>query len=95
MTTLTSIKRDHFPHRFARKDARTAIYRALFGTGGHKHNDSATDDSRYLPESWSRESTITTLRTMWSLAAITDRRRLHDITTRCDRLGISTQDFAR
>lgn len=31
MTTLTQRKREAFPERYARSDARTAIYKALYG----------------------------------------------------------------
>lgn len=46
------------PHvkRQARKTARTAIYRAVYGTGGKTHNTPWNDPSRRRPEGWDVQS---------------------------------------
>lgn len=48
----TATKRELFPSRYARKDARTRIYRALYGapTAPDPHGNPAENDTRKLPE---------------------------------------------
>lgn len=51
--TLTADKRKQFPKRYIRKDARTAIYKALYGLRdpGPRSNDPSVD-TRHLPVHW-------------------------------------------
>jgi hypothetical protein len=59
MTTVTAEKREFFPVRYVRKDARTAIYRALYGrpdTNYHPVNDPVLDPSRELPDHWEHKT---------------------------------------
>lgn len=54
MSTLTSQRRHAFPARYARKDARRAIYAALYGPS-EGHDPQATpslNPNRKLPQHW-------------------------------------------
>jgi hypothetical protein len=56
--TLTERKRLKHPERYARKDARRMIYRALYGKSeatlirAKRQNDPALDETRKLPYHW-------------------------------------------
>lgn len=55
MPTLTQTKRIAHPAKFARKDARTRVYRALYGSPSHpdSHGGPSANISRKLSEDWS------------------------------------------
>lgn len=58
MAISTSQKRERYPLKYLRKDARTMIYRALYGVqewrkdAGKRSNVPAIDPTRRLAEGW-------------------------------------------
>lgn len=48
-------------HILLRKKARTAIYRAVFGTGGKVHNTPWSDPSRSRPQDWHAQDALATV----------------------------------
>lgn len=54
--SLTRNKRNRFALRYIHKDARTAIYRALYGYAGRegskRSNDPAQDETRSFTDHW-------------------------------------------
>lgn len=63
MATLTQVKRDGNPKRYVRKDARSMIFRVLFGKqehtydkrNGQRSNDPSADHTRIFSTFWTWE----------------------------------------
>ena len=62
MATLTEYKRDNFPKRYVRKDARCRIYRQLYGISGElkgrRSNEPALDETRRFNSFWSYQQAL-------------------------------------
>ena len=72
MTTVTAMKRQRSPSAFLRKDARNAIYRALYGEGSkHSNTPAAFDATRTHtnPSSVNWEDVKSVLFRHWPAAA--------------------------
>lgn len=70
-----------------RKNARTAIYRALYGTGGKFNNCPWLDDDRRRPQDWSLEEILFTVKQNWLDARFDpfrSRMVLDDLNRLCD-----------
>lgn len=79
MITLTDRKRRDYPARYARKDARTLIYRALYGRPepGKRSNDPTNDDHRHLPFHWTYQAAESAFKDNIDAALLTAAQRAH------------------
>lgn len=74
--TTTAEKRKAFPTRYARKDARTRIYRALFGKSEWRFaKDPVDDNSRKLPTYWDHQTATKVFESNIEIAAFDPARR--------------------
>lgn len=83
MATLTERKRIKHTLRYARKDARTAIYRTLYGRcgeiDGRGANDPMQDETRRLSADWSYQQAERTWKEFIELAQFTPQAKaLHE-----------------
>lgn len=79
--SLTADKREQYPQRYARKDARTAINRALYGIAGRENgkrsNDPALDETRSFAYHWTYQQAEATLKEHIDAAELSAAQRAH------------------
>ena len=81
MATLTAIHRDNRPAKYIRKDARTAIYKALYSKSeatlfkGKRPNVPENDFSRRLPYHWEWQKAVAVWKANVEAAAFTPKRK--------------------
>lgn len=67
--TLTSTKRRDHPHRYARRDARTLIYRQVYGEPAYGTLDySQHANSRRVAQGWNWTDACNTIYKLWPAA---------------------------
>lgn len=81
MATLTVVKRDARPVYYTRKDARTRIYRELYGNQGrergYKTNHPETDETRQFNSFWSHQQAEHIYKTNMDAAGFTAIERIN------------------